>query len=181
MYHKNYKGDSVLSAVEIKRQMKKGNIIIDPFNEDNLQPNSYDITLGRYYYHVDTLNGWKLQDGGLFGKIHIPPNSVILAHSEEVFGTKDKFVAQIATKSTLARHGLDICGSAGFGDVGFVNKWTLEISNNTKNKLILDVGRGVGQVFFTKLDGDIESKYEGVYNSRPGDIWKPEDMLPKKL
>lgn len=174
----------LLTGAEIKRNVMLGHIVIDPYNDDNIQPNSYDISLGRYYYEVTakSLKGkWSQKDAGPSGMVHIPPNSVILTHTEEVFGTNDIFVAQIATKSTIARYGLDICGSAGFGDVGFVNKWTLEISNKNDFKVSLPVGRAIGQVYFTKLEGFQGDKYRGVYNSKPGDIWKPEDMLPKRL
>lgn len=40
----------MLSDSEILGEYKKGNIVIDPFNEDQLSPNSYDVTLGDYYF-----------------------------------------------------------------------------------------------------------------------------------
>ena len=38
----------MLSGLEIKRQIKLGNIRIEPFNEKQLNPNSYNIKLGKH-------------------------------------------------------------------------------------------------------------------------------------
>lgn len=194
----------MLTAAGIKEAMQKGYIVIDPFNEHHLQSNSYDITVGSWVCRYNTtpqnlserlgdfpirkLRSERDKDR-LFQKpqhcgreIVVAPYERILCHTREVFGTVDKYVAQLATRSTLARWGIDICGSAGFGDVGFVNHWTMELQNQTGFSLVIPVGARVGQVFFSPVEGVVERKYEGVYiRGRPFDFleWKPEDMLPK--
>lgn len=44
------KGSYYLSDVGILRHFLAGNIIIEPFNIKNLTPNSYEVSLGCYYY-----------------------------------------------------------------------------------------------------------------------------------
>ena len=39
-----------LSDKKILEEMKKGDIIITPFHEDNLSTSSYDVALGEYYF-----------------------------------------------------------------------------------------------------------------------------------
>lgn len=188
----------MLTAAAIQQGIKDGHIIIDPFDPKHLQPNSYDITIGSWVcrYNTEPQNlSERLGDVQLrklrsendrdrlfhppqrYGmSISLAPYERILCHTREVFGTTDKYIAQLATRSTLARWGIDICGSAGFGDVGFVNHWTMELQNNTGFTLAIPVGARVGQVYFTRVEGEVEKKYEGVYMRGE---WKPEDMLPK--
>ncbi len=44
---------SVLSNSKILKEMKRGDIIIDPFDPRNLCTSSYDVTLGEYYYRAE--------------------------------------------------------------------------------------------------------------------------------
>lgn len=41
---------SLLSKPAILREMQLGNIVIDPFDERSLGPNSYDVTLGQFFW-----------------------------------------------------------------------------------------------------------------------------------
>ena len=185
----------MLTGSEIIKQRENGNIVIKPFVKDRVQPNGYDITLGRYFYrysnllgsvypseeNVDSINKiFTLYDSYTGGFI-LRPYEKVLAHTNEVIGTNDFYVAELATRSTLARYGVDICGSAGFGDVGYVNKWTIELLNTTCNSITLKSGMRVGQVYFTKLEGETNIIYDSYYNANTDKEWKPEDMLPKRL
>ena len=101
----------ILTGEEIKKQAKKGNIIIKPFNPKNITTNSYDLTLGEnYLVYTDKIldpareNRYKIKkipkDGLLLRK-----GDFILGHSKEIIGSK-KFVPLIHAKSGIARLGL---------------------------------------------------------------------------
>lgn len=191
----------MLSGRMIRQYRLSKHIVIEPFIEENLQPNSYDITLGEYsygFYHDINMSGWNdLKDlKTLFkrnvnrykGCITIRSGQRILCHTEEFFGASSMVIPKLATRSTIARMGLDICGSAGFGDIGYINRWTLELQNNSPFDYHLPVGTRVGQVYFEELQGDY-LRYDGEYNLNPDEYtheamlekWKPESMLPKQL
>ena len=190
----------ILTGQGIKEQRNSGSIVIEPFKEENVQPNSYDLTLGNFYYPLYKIDGidyeeYNLNDlsfGGFFDdrwlfnmadfyeSVTIPGGGSIITHTNECFGAVQDFAPQIATKSTLARYGIDVCGSAGFGDVGYVNKWTLEIFNRTHFPVTLIHGQPVCQVYFTELIGEQVNKYTGTYNAGEN-TWKPQDMKPKAM
>ncbi len=174
-----------------------GNIIILPFKEEQVQPNGYDLTIGPWVIRYKafgrqqrmTIDLSNVDMKQMFaepqrmgtGSITFRPFERILCHTQEIIGTKDKYVMQISTRSTLARLGIDVCGSAGFGDVGFINKWTLELQNNTDMPISVPVGARVAQAYFEEVVGGTKMKYTGKYNQTGYGLWKPEDMLPKNI
>ena len=92
-------------------------------------------------------------------------------------GTKD-ITTMIKTRSSVGRCGISICLCAGSGDVGYVNRWTLEITNHSSYTIPLRPGMRIGQMLFFKTLTPPISEYSGKYNiTEQG--WKPEDMLPK--
>lgn len=80
-----------------------------------------------------------------------------------------------------------VSNCAGWGDIGFTNRWAMEITNNSRYYSIpLVVGRRIAQIVFFDTDGTNNTTYEisGKYQkgSELEDIkrnWKPEDLLPK--
>lgn len=81
-----------------------------------------------------------------------------------------------------------MCKCAGWGDVGYVNRWTMEITNNSRHYSIpLVVGRRVAQIVFFDSEGTLENRSyadSGKYQSLDRmqdliDAWTPTDMLPK--
>jgi dCTP deaminase len=91
-------------------------------------------------------------------------------------------------RSSLGRNFIEICKCAGWGDVGYINRWTMEITNNSRYYSIpLVVGRRVAQIVFFDTEGICTASYEqtGKYQMSTTDVtelmkrWTPDDMLPK--
>lgn len=60
-------------------------------------------------------------------------------------------------RSSLGRNFIEICKCAGWGDVGYVNRWTMEITNNSRYYTIpLVVGRRVAQIVFFETEGILD-------------------------
>lgn len=190
----------MLGHDEILKQIDKNNIYIDPFDIGQLGPNSYDVRMGNWVVeesqhtkevYLDTdYPSWRdmWQDPRYIGsdaQFVFAPSAYILTHTEEIVGSH-KYGTLLKARSTIARCGIDICASAGFGDVGFVNHWTLEIKNNSKNHIVLKPGMRLGQIAFIEVKG--ATQYQGAYKQRYNQTdetlnykieWEPEDMLPK--
>jgi len=202
---------SVLSDYDIKMEMSNENIVIEPFNENNLSTSSYDVTLGNYYYKENTEehfynpynqnsveSKWKLFDAMLFSDILksykdidlylcnginmndnvilLYPGENILAHTNEYIGGKNNITSMMKARSSFGRSFIKVCGCAGWGDVGYVNRWTMEITNNSSSIIPLVVGRRIAQIIFFRTGDLLDQKYSGKYNDYN---WEPENMLPK--
>lgn len=111
----------------------------------------------------------------------------ILAHTNEFIGGRNTVTTMMKARSSLGRNFIEVCKCAGWGDVGYVNRWTMEITNNSTNYLIpLVVGRRIAQIIFFETGPILKSDYttKGKYQSTD-DIaklkkqWRPEMMLPK--
>lgn len=188
---------STLGSQGIVDAIEKGIIRIDPFDEDLLQPNSYDVRIGRDFYLPSKNKELKILNlsyknnniiqgiwSGPFVSIDykdnsynvvIPPKTTILAHTIEYIGAYTRYRAQLRSKSTIARCMIEVCASAGFGDVGYVNRWTLEIDNKSDLQWIIPVGTRIAQLEFTEVVGE-GKVYDGSYKQQP--VWDPDQMLP---
>lgn len=121
----------IISGEEIKNNINNG-IVIKPFNEKQLNPNSYNLKLHNElrYYRKNILDMKKKNETE---KIKIPEDGLILEPGKLYLGrtveyTKtDKFVPMLEGRSSIGRLGLFIHVTAGFGDIGFEGHWTLEI------------------------------------------------------
>ena len=84
--------------------------------------------------------------------------------------------SEMRAKSTTGRYSLSVCKCAGLGDVGYVSRWTMEITNHSDyHPVVIDIGEPIAQILFHEVEGVIEH-----YNGRYGQgEWSPEDMLPK--
>src|SRR5438132_2609936 len=110
------------------------------------------------------------------GKIAIRPGTTILAHTQEIIGGHNGYLAKMYSRSTVARSGLSVCKCAGVGDVGYISRWTMEITNHSHAMAILPVGLRVAQLLFYEV-GETLRHYQGKYGSWHD--WSPKDMLPK--
>lgn len=119
--------------------------------------------------------------------ILIRPGETILAHSNEFIGGLNHITTMMKARSSMGRSFIEVCKCAGWGDVGYVNRWTMEITNNSKNYTIpLVVGRRIAQLVFFETGPILDRDYTkgGKYSSST-DLktlmkkWKPIDMIPK--
>ena len=63
------------------------------------------------------------------------------------------------------------------GDVGYISRWTMEISNHTQTTILVPVGFRICQLTFEYV-GETLKEYRGKYG-KANHQWTPEDMLPK--
>lgn len=119
--------------------------------------------------------------------ILLRPGETILAHTNEFIGGRDSVTTMMKARSSMGRNFIEVCKCAGWGDVGYVNRWTMEITNNSKNYIIpLVVGRRVAQIVFFETGPILKHDYasSGKYQSSTDlkklkKAWSPQSMLPK--
>ena len=232
---------AILSNKKILEYYQEDKIVIEPYNEKQLGTNSYDVTLGEWYFreqplpsqpkpsqpkggyirHIsycdvnDDLYNMYSKDGVkmVWGKamqaktykeykqdgyelenikdtekiIIINPGETILGHTNEFIGGVNSVTTEMKCRSSLGRNFIEVCKCSGLGDCGYINRWTMEITNNSKNyKIALVVGRRLAQIMFIETDGLLNKTYDSRGKYQKGNNleelmknWKPDDMLPK--
>jgi len=160
----------ILSGKEIKRRLNK-DIIIHPFNEKQLNPNSYNLRLHNelVVYEDDILDMKKVHK---VKKIIIPEDGLVIKPGILYLGrtvehTKTTHcVPMLEGRSSIGRLGLFIHITAGFGDVGFNGFWTLEISCIQPIRIYPNVE--ICQIFYHTIVGDFVHYESGKYQNNRG-------------
>src|SRR5690606_5579560 len=140
----------ILSDKRILEEIDKGNIVIDPFDRSCLGTNSYDVHLGK---HLATYKD-RILDARRHNEIvhfEIPAEGYVLEPHTLYLGVTLEYtethrhVPFLEGKSSTGRLGIDIHATAGKGDVGFCNTWTLEISVTQPVRVYRSEERRVGK------------------------------------
>lgn len=120
--------------------------------------------------------------------IWIFPGETLLCHTQEFIGGRAPDVTtMMKARSTIGRIFIEVCKCAGWGDVGYVNRWTMEVTNNAERYAIpLPVGLRIGQMAFFEVEPIRDRSYaqSGKYQSTDNiaelkSAWQPANMLPK--
>lgn len=178
----------LLSDRRILAAMEAGDIVIDPFEPRQLGTNSYDVRLGAWYFepnrNMQTVSFLSEEQTRQFwgepkqaaGIIAVRPGDTILAHTLEIVGGRNGFTTSMRARSSIGRSCMSVCKCAGVGDVGYIARWTMEITNHSHATIELPVGLRVAQILFYEV-GETEKHYEGKYGQSAA--WSPLDMLPR--
>jgi dCTP deaminase len=124
----------ILNGDEIIEAHNTGKIKIDPWDEKKVGTNSYDVTLlpTLKYYRYGTLDP---RTKNLIVEMTIPETGLLLEKGTFWLGSTYEYNSNISNdlvpmlegRSSVARLGLTIHVTAGFGDIGFCGRWTLEL------------------------------------------------------
>ena len=159
----------ILSDKKILEEIEKGNIVIEPFDRQNLGTNSYDVHLGKWIsvYENDILDA---KSHNKIRNIEIPEEGFVLLPSKLYLGVTREYtetrnyVPFLEGKSSIGRLGIDIHSTAGKGDAGFCNTWTLEISVKQPVRIYGDMP--IGQIIYFEISGEIEIPYNLKKNAK---------------
>lgn len=188
----------MLTGKEIECLVGTGQIVITDFDPKRVNPNSYNLRIGDeigYYpmneyheyaaadkgkeypvYYLDsrkenTLEILKIPDDGVI----LTPGLLYLASTMEQV-TANGVIPCISGRSSIARLGLEIHRTAGFGDIGADMKWTLEITVVQPVKIY--PRQELCQIYFEYPDGEFEN-YKGKYQGSDG-IVKSRSFLDRR-
>lgn len=160
----------ILSGKEIKNKLGK-EIIIDPFNDQQLGPNSYNLRLHHelMIYDEPVLDMKKkhktktiiIPEEGIV----LEPGKLYLGRSVEYTET-DCYVPMLEGRSSIGRLGLFVHITAGFGDVGFRGFWTLEIF--CVQPIRIYPGVELCQIFYHSIEGDYVRYMSNKYQNNRG-------------
>lgn len=187
-----------LTGPAIRAAYARGDINIEPFNEEQVSVNSYDMTLFPQLLTYDKFehdtrasaesyfnpaghqipcrpldpkiaNPYSLHDIPEEGFV-IVPGELYLGRTNEVAGSH-VFLSEADGKSSVGRLGIGVHVTAGRGDVGFNGTWTLEIW--CVRPVILYPNMPIAQVYFERTEGEV-TQYSGKYKNQ-------FDITPSRL
>ena len=168
----------ILTGNAIKESIKNGDIVISPFNESQLNPNSYNLKLGnKLIEYSSTFLDMKRKPNT--NEIEIPthgykllPGHLYLGHTEEYTETYN-LVPRIEGRSSIGRLGISIHCSNGFGDIGFKGQWTLCMTASVP--VIIYPGIEICQIYYSTIYGDIaeynSKKYQNSVGINPSKLY----------
>lgn len=167
----------MLTSERIKGKIQDGSLVIYPYSEGQLNPNSYDLCLtDRISYYKDgyTIDPREPGDKGLIteflpdpsekrGFLLSPKVGFYLVTTQEVTYTPD-VIPLIFAKSSMARMGIDITLNAGFGDLGYRGRWTLGLQ--VTRPTYIYAGMPVVQIAFFEPHGVLGPLYGDLDKSK---------------
>ena len=172
----------ILTDASIAAAIEAGDIKIDPWNEKQLNPTSYDLTLGEEVgvYVPWTTNHASFDPDGTFN-VHtsrvldvreeprvlktkidpqrgwvLKPGIGYLMHTVERISTT-KYVPIVDGKSSIGRLFVQIHATAGYGDPGFDGQYTLEVI--VQHPIRVYAGMRIGQIRFHTMEGTVNRLY----------------------
>lgn len=183
----------ILSDVDIRKQIASGRVVIDPFDEDAVQPSSVDLCVDRWfrvfansrYPYIDVKKRMEdlteLVEAGDDQPLILHPGEFILGSTLERVTLPDDIVARVEGKSSLGRLGLLIHSTAGFVDAGWDGHLTLELSNVANLPITIYPAMKIGQLCLFQMTSPAErpygsqaiaSKYQGQRGPTPSRYYK---------
>jgi dCTP deaminase len=153
---------TVLSDKDIEFLIKNNDLGIDPFNQNNLTPNGYDLSIDEIYIkrfdqHINE------------GMAIIPPMTWFVISTKEFIKMGSQISSQLWIRSSYARKG--IMASFGKVDAGFHGTLTLSCFNSNYEEIKIPIGDRFCQIVFENLSTKPNELYElksGNYQNQRG-------------
>lgn len=176
----------ILSGAEIRKNLGT-NILIDPYQESMLNPNSYNLTLHDelLVYEEVVLD---MKTPGRTRRVPIPASGIVLSPNQLYLGRTvertetHNLVPMIEGRSSIGRLGLFVHVTAGFGDVGFRGFWTLEMF--AVQPIRIYPGVPICQIFYHQIAGDIREydsdKYQNNRDIQPSYLFRELNPDPSR-
>lgn len=162
----------ILSDITLKDMISRRALVIEPLQDNSIQPASVDCHLGRDFLvvedrqmHTIDLNSEIIYRKITGDEITIPPHSFLLATTQEYIELPDDLTSFVEGRSSIGRMGLFI-QNAGWVDPGFKGQITLELYNANSLPIRLQAGRRICQLVFCKMDQAAKHPYRGKYQGQ---------------
>ena len=161
---------TILVDWQIADEIESGRILLEPYDEKLIQPNSLDVCLGSIFstysvsdvpidpYMKDSVEYGLIEN--LMAPIELCKGGFLLGETLERISLPRDICCQIEGKSSLARLGLSIHQTGGWIDNGFSGTITLEFGNENNRPIILHPGMPIAQLIFHRTESCLVSYAE---------------------
>ncbi|QLH74415.1 MAG: dCTP deaminase [Methanomassiliicoccales archaeon] len=156
---------------EIVVLLRQGALVIEPFSEDGLTPNGYDLRVAevRPASSMETVRE---------GVADLAPGSMSFVSTLERVELPDDVSAQLWTRTSWIRKGLLV--GLGKVDAGFHGTLTFMVFNASSNIVELPIGSRFVQIVFETMRSKVAMTYEkrsGNYQDQKGITLEPVKKL----
>jgi len=159
----------ILSDRDILERIKKGDLVVSPFEKKNVQPSTIDVRLSpivRVFNNFeigvidlkereDISHEVRISDRGLI----VHPNEFLLGSTIEEFTIPFDLAGKIEGRSSIGRLGLIVHATAGYIDPGFHGQITFEISNISKTPIRIYPQAKIAQICFFQMSSKVVNSY----------------------
>jgi len=153
---------TILSDSDIKNSIENKDLSITPFNEKNLTPNGYDLSIDEIYIR-------KTDKHIKEGMATIPPLTWFAISTKEFVKMGPQITSQLWIRSSYARKG--VMASFGKVDAGFHGTLTISCFNSNDEPLEVPIGDRFCQIVFENLSSkptELYDKKSGNYQNQHG-------------
>ena len=153
---------TILSDMDIKTSMKNNKLDIEPFNEKNLTPNGYDLSIDEIFIR-------KTNQHIKNGIAKIPSLTWFAISTKEFVKMGPQITSQLWIRSSYARKG--VMASFGKVDAGFHGTLTISCFNSNDKPLKIPIGDRFCQIVFENMESipsELYDKKSGNYQNQRG-------------
>jgi len=153
---------TILSDIDIKKSLEKNDLSIEPFEDKNLTPNGYDLSIDEIFIK-------KTNERVKNGIAKIPPMTWFAISTKEYIKMGSQITSQLWIRSSYARKG--IMASFGKVDAGFHGTLTISCFNSNDEPLQIPIGDRFCQIVFENLastPSELYDKKSGNYQNQHG-------------
>jgi dCTP deaminase len=153
---------TILSDKDIENFIKNNKLGIEPFENKNLTPNGYDLTIEEVFIKKTDSH---IKNG--FAKI--PAMTWFAISTKEFVKMGPDIASQLWIRSSYARKG--VMASFGKVDAGFHGTLTISCFNSNDSPLEIPIGDRFCQIVFENLSSSPEELYDkksGKYQNQRG-------------
>lgn len=142
---------AILSDKDIQDYIKEKKLDIEPFFQENLTPNGYDLTVEEVY--IPELDK-RIEEG----VAKVSSKQWFLIGTKEYVKLSGNITAQLWIRTSFARKG--IISSFGKVDCGFEGNLTLSAFNSSNKTVDIKIGKTFAQMVFEMMERPPEELYE---------------------
>jgi dCTP deaminase len=170
----------ILSDRDLRERLKRGDLVVEPLSDPDLQiqPASIDLRLANSFVVFrssrlacldprdipdDATQRIEVSEGEPF-VIH--PGDFVLGSTLERVKIPHDLVARVEGRSSLGRLAIIVHATAGFIDPGFEGQITLELSNLGRTAVKLYPGMRVSQIVLQEMKSPAERPYGAARGSK---------------
>lgn len=153
---------TILSDIDIRNSIDQNMLGIEPFNEKNLTPNGYDLSIDEIYIK-------KSDEHIKNGIARIPPQTWFAISTKEFVKMGPQITSQLWIRSSYARKG--VMASFGKVDAGFHGTLTISCFNSNDESLEIPIGDRFCQIVFENMNSipsELYDKKSGNYQNQRG-------------